>query len=212
MKSKIDDYDILFIDYDSNFKQTEADNMYKEGGYIYDNLTKLTNKGKLVFSFSQPKIGSWNNEVLELTDAGESSRKQHNVDCMITASRGGLKFNPNHIGYFKIAKNRRGEEGIVVPYIRLNNGRFRIIPQDVYNTISCIPDKRNYTDADINRMIDMSNNQMMQIQQQMTIQQGQANQSSGKSKSKGGKGQQPQQTLDPDSIISNAINQFKPLS
>lgn len=77
MISKADEYDVLFVDYDSNFKPTQADNMYKEGGYIYDNLTKLTKLGKLVFCASQPKIGSWRNETLELTDAGESSRKQH---------------------------------------------------------------------------------------------------------------------------------------
>ena len=45
--------------------------MYKEGGYIYDNLTKLTKAGKLIFCASQPKIGSWRNETIELTDAGK---------------------------------------------------------------------------------------------------------------------------------------------
>lgn len=71
MMEKKDEYDVLFIDYDSNFRPTQADNMYKEGGYIYDNLTKLTKEGKLVFCATQPKIGSWRNETIELTDAGK---------------------------------------------------------------------------------------------------------------------------------------------
>lgn len=84
MLANKDSYDVVFIDYDSNFKPTQADNMYKEGGYIYDNLTKLTKAGKLVFCASQPKIGSWRNDTIELTDAGESSRKQHKfLNCAL---------------------------------------------------------------------------------------------------------------------------------
>lgn len=81
MKDRINQFDVLFVDYDSNFRVDKSDNMYKDGGYLYDNLTKLTQAGKLVFVASQPKIGTWNNEVLELSDAGESSRKQHKILC-----------------------------------------------------------------------------------------------------------------------------------
>jgi hypothetical protein len=157
MMERLNEFDVLFVDYDSNFRQTQIDNMYKEGGYIYDNLTKLTKAGKLVFIASQPKIGAWRNEVLELTDAGESSRKQHNVDVMITISRGLPGYNPNHIGRMKIAKNRRGEEGTEVPYIRLNNGRFRILTETVYSIIKGISEKRNYTDDDINKLLATDN-------------------------------------------------------
>lgn len=172
MMSKADEYDVLFVDYDSNFKPTQADNMYKEGGYIYDNLTKLTKLGKLVFVAAQPKIGSWRNETLELTDAGESSRKQHNVDIMITISKGGMTYNPNHIGRMKIAKNRRGEEGVEVPYIRLNNGRFRILTETLYSKLKGIAERRNYTDSDINQMLEMEQQAMVsqssQVHQQQT--------------------------------------------
>ena len=34
MISKADEYDVLFVDYDSNFKPTQADNMYKEGTFM----------------------------------------------------------------------------------------------------------------------------------------------------------------------------------
>lgn len=165
------EYDVLFVDYDSNFKPTQADNMYKEGGYIYDNLTKLTKAGKLVFCASQPKIGSWRNETIELTDAGESSRKQHNVDVMITGSRGGMTYNPNHLGRMKIAKNRRGEEGVEVPYIRLNNGRFRILTETLYSKLKGIAERRNYTDSDINQMLEMEQQAMMSQSNQVHQQQ-----------------------------------------
>lgn len=171
MISKADEYDVLFVDYDSNFKPTQADNMYKEGGYIYDNLTKLTKLGKLVFVAAQPKIGSWRNETLELTDAGESSRKQHNVDIMITISKGGMTYNPNHIGRMKIAKNRRGEEGVEVPYIRLNNGRFRILTETLYSKLKGIAERRNYTDSDINQMLEMEQQAMMSQSNQVHQQQ-----------------------------------------
>lgn len=55
----------------------------------------------------------------------------------------------------KIAKNRRGEEGIEVPYIRLNNGRFRILTETLYSKLKGITERRNYTDSDINQMLDM---------------------------------------------------------
>lgn len=70
-------YDVLFIDYDSNFKSNAADNMYSEYGAIYEKLTKLTMAGKIVFILAQPKVGVWGNEAIELQDVGESSRKQH---------------------------------------------------------------------------------------------------------------------------------------
>lgn len=67
---RIDDYDVFFIDYDSNFKPTKDANMYIEGGYLYDKLTTLTNAGKLVFIAAQPKISAWGKEELELPDVG----------------------------------------------------------------------------------------------------------------------------------------------
>jgi hypothetical protein len=147
---RIDDYDVFFIDYDSNFKPTKEANMYIEGGYLYDKLTTLTNAGKLVFIAAQPKISAWGKEELELPDVGESSRKQHSVDAVIGISAGP---GPNHIGKFTIPKNRRGEVGIVQPYVRLNNGRFITIPDSVYNKIKGIHEKRVFSEGDINAMI-----------------------------------------------------------
>ena len=95
-----------------------------------------------------------------------------NVDIMITISKGGMTYNPNHIGRMKIAKNRRGEEGVEVPYIRLNNGRFRILTETLYSKLKGIAERRNYTDSDINQMLEMEQQAMIsqsnQVHQQQT--------------------------------------------
>lgn len=71
------DYDVLFIDYDSNFMSSAADNLYSEYGKIYDRLTELSGLGKLVFIASQPTKPSWKNEIINMEDIGESARKVH---------------------------------------------------------------------------------------------------------------------------------------
>lgn len=83
-----------------------------------------------------------------------------NVDCAISISKGGMSYNPNHLGRMKITKNRRGEEGVEVPYIRLNNGRFRILTESLYSKLKGISERRNYTDSDINQMIEAEKQQM----------------------------------------------------
>ena len=146
------DYDVLFIDYDSNFKSNVAnENMYLVYGEIYDKLTKLSLAGKLVFILSQPQKFVWKNEVIDMSEIGESARKAACADFIIT--RGRVAGNPNHLGKFKIAKNRRGEEGYEVGSIRLNNGRFIILPDEVYEQLKRETTKRDYTEADINAMI-----------------------------------------------------------
>ena len=79
-------YDLLIIDYDSNIKET-LDNMYKEGGVTYAKM-KTHAKGRCaVLVASQPKQQYWQDEVLPLESASESSKKQHAVDIMITLGR-----------------------------------------------------------------------------------------------------------------------------
>lgn len=162
------DYEVLFIDYDSNFKSNVGnDSMYLVYGEIYDKLTKLSLAGKLVFILSQPQKFVWKNEVIDMSEVGESARKIHTADIVIT--RGRVADNPNHLGKFKIAKNRRGEEGFEIGSIRLNNGRFMILPDEVYNELKRETTKRDYTEADINAMIAQYNrinsNMNRQIQQ-----------------------------------------------
>lgn len=146
------DYDVLGVDYDSNFKANFSENnMYNVYGEIYEKLTILTKRGFLLFVLSQSKVGCWRNPEIELNEIGESSRKQSTSDGVIT--RGKEPGSPNHLGIFKIVKNRRGEVDIKEYSIRLNNGRFMTIPRGVYDQLKSIPDKKDFTAADIEGMI-----------------------------------------------------------
>ena len=149
-------YDVVCIDYDSNFKSgvtgDGANSMYLEYGSIYSKLTELTmDLGLLVFCLCQPKVGVWNNDTIELSDVGESSRKQHTADICITRSR---IDNPNNLGIFKIVKSRRGEVGRKVYSIRLDNGRFIALPKEVFESLKMEKEKRELTEGDINLMIE----------------------------------------------------------
>jgi hypothetical protein len=129
---KNSDYDVLFIDYDSNFKSEASENMYLEYGKIYDRLTELTQLGKLIFIAAQPKVSSWTAEVIEQDMVGESSRKIHSVDMAITGSKA-TEFGNS--GLFKVVKNRRGKAGKTIGYIRLSNGRFKYIDRPLFNSL-----------------------------------------------------------------------------
>lgn len=87
------------------------------------------------------------------------------ADIIIT--RGRVCGNPNHLGQFKIVKNRRGEEGIVDYSIRLGNGRFKSLPKGVYDQLKQEKEKKNYTEADIDGMVRMYNAQLQQINKQL---------------------------------------------
>lgn len=167
MKTK--DYKILFIDYDAGFKNSmggeDSSSMYKSFGDIYDKLTELTALGKLVFILSQLKIGAYSQEVLDMSYIAGSSHKVDVVDFIITRSRGGLEINPNNLGVSTITKNRRGETNVTDYNIRLQNGRFRSLPKKVYDDIKIIREKRCFSEADIDLMINNYNIQYNQAQQ-----------------------------------------------
>lgn len=73
------------------------------------------------------------------------------ADIVITIGR--CIMSRNHLGMMKIAKNRRGEEGVEQPYIRLNNGRFIPLPEEVYDNLKMIKEKRLFTEGEINQLI-----------------------------------------------------------
>lgn len=158
---------IFFIDYDANFKnEAGSDGLYLTFGAIYDLLTKLTAEGKLVYVLSQPKISAFGNEVIEGYDLSDSSKKFHNVDIQI--SRGVCKDSAmKTLGKFKITKNRRGEVGEEFPSIRMPNGRFKVIPKGIYERLKALPEKRNYTDAEIDAMTLEYNNSVGAIKEQI---------------------------------------------
>ena len=147
------DYDVLFIDYDSNFKSNVAtDMMYLVYGEIYDKLSELSVKyNKLVFILAQPIKQSWSLPVIEIDQIGESAKKIHVVDwCMTRAREPG---NVNGLGTSKIVKSRRGEEQVVDYNIRLNNGRFKSLPRAVFQDLCQVQERKNWGEAEIDQMI-----------------------------------------------------------
>lgn len=106
------DFDVAIVDYDSNIASPKTDNLYEAGGIIYTALKGFAEKERcVVYVGSQPKIGCWENEVLDMASASESSRKQHTVDAMITMGR---NKDYKYIGTYNIACLRRGESGVSV--------------------------------------------------------------------------------------------------
>lgn len=130
IKRRSDEFDILMIDYDSNFARDPNLSMYDLYGDTYDKLTELSRMRKLVFVACQPKQCYWRDEVLPLEALGESSRKQHIIDMMI-----GIGKNPNsriRMGKFSIPKNRRGTPGVIKPWIASSEGKFYSCSEMLY--------------------------------------------------------------------------------
>lgn len=168
------EFEVVVIDYDSNLKGAgESDNMYSSFGSVYEKLTELTLMNKLVFVGSQTKVTSWSNEVINMSDVGESSRKQHSADMIIGI---GKTINcPNHLHTFNISKNRRGEIDVKSYSIRLSNGRFFPICKALYDDLKSETEKKNYTEEEISRMNSQYMLQTQRINNQ--LQQTMANQS-----------------------------------
>jgi len=157
------EFDVVIIDYDSNLLGvSDSDNMYNSFGSAYEKFTELTLMNKLVFVGSQTKISSWNNEIVNMSDVGESSRKQHSADMIIGI---GQNINcPNHLHCIHISKSRRGERDVKNYSIRLNNGRFYPICRALYDDLKNETEKRMYTEDAIVTM----NQQYMQQTQIIT--------------------------------------------
>ena len=110
------DYDALIIDYDGNIRPHAKDygggngtSMYVEGGYTYSRVRHLAGKTESTALIGcQSKAGVWNSEFIGIEAASESSKKQHHVDTMITAS---MPDRTVPVGIMHMAKVRRGETG-----------------------------------------------------------------------------------------------------
>lgn len=132
-----EDFDVFVLDYDANLSRS-VDNMYADGEDIYNKLSAIARpthgKYRVVFVASQPKIQYWEEEELPKESANESSRKQAVVDIMITIGRS-QQVKDKHAGIIRIAKARRGNEGVKSPYIVNNGGKFEEIEQHAYRVL-----------------------------------------------------------------------------
>ena len=122
-------YDVVVIDYDSNIRQNELLSSYEQGGELYKEITDIarpsTGNPRLVFVAAQPKQHFWNQELLPLEAAGESSRKQHTVDLMITMGKVDVNTSTHLAGIINLPKVRRGTPNLRTPYKMDNNGVFQ---------------------------------------------------------------------------------------
>ncbi len=128
------EYDVVVIDYDDNFRDAHGDNMYKEGGATYQELTRLANQGGrkvLVMVASQVKQFLWDTECLPENCSASSSQKQAVIDTMITINR---NTEVEYIGTLNIPKQRRGKV-MKCLWKRGMNGEFTEIPHSEYQSI-----------------------------------------------------------------------------
>lgn len=129
-------YNQIIVDYDENIAY-ESDSIYSSGGSVYNKLAlfAITNKS-VVFIASQPKPEFWDQEIIPLNAAAESSKKQKIVDLMITL---GKPSKSSSVGTLFLAKNRRGIDSKVIRLsISGDNARFEQITEDEYNRIKSI--------------------------------------------------------------------------
>lgn len=143
-------FTVAIIDYDGNLKgASDGDSMYNTFGNIYNTLTKLTLSGVSLFVDAQPKVYAWNQQI-EMSDIGESSKKQHAADWIMTISNVNPDC-PNHLYTMKLVKARRGEVGNKDYVIRIQ-GNFHVIEKGLYDNLRIDTEPRNYTYGDLERI------------------------------------------------------------
>ncbi len=133
-------YDMIIVDYADNLLMT-SDFMYEERGTIYTKLHLMgRSNDSVVLVASQPKIEYWEEEIIPLRGAAESSKKQHIADMVMTL---GMAQKDGEVGTLYLAKVRRGRTGALIP-VKTDWLRVKIweIEKDEYDRLTCeIPDK-----------------------------------------------------------------------
>lgn len=101
-------FDLIIVDYADNFVE-ESDQMYQNGGQIYNKLKSLATVNKsVVLTASQPPKCYWSSEIIPFDGVAESSKKLHVVDETITL---GKPTRGANIATGFLAKIREGETG-----------------------------------------------------------------------------------------------------
>ena len=121
-KKFIDEFQVYFIDYDSNLDKPGGDNLYTSYEKVYQYFLELKNVNKnVVFVAVQSSRASMavGQKSIKIDQIGESLRKQQHTDLLIGIGRyspdpvvnqaGSESFlDINQIGSIDILKNRRG--------------------------------------------------------------------------------------------------------
>lgn len=161
-------YKICFLDYDANLSKkgllTSNGGLFEYFEYIYEALTKLSASGRLVYVCSQIKSSFLRDGQLDEASISGSRRKIEIVDACLTLTQN--RDSVNDLCIFKMVKNRRGRPNDMIYAIRLGSGRFRDIPRGVYDQISMLQERREFSDMDIDQMIDQWRRNLQMVQQQ----------------------------------------------
>lgn len=131
-------FDDIIVDYADNLIKDNTQ-MYAEGGAIYDKLALFgRNNQSVIMVASQPKIQYWNEEIIPLEGASESSKKQHIVDLLMTFN---LVDRNSKIGTFFLPKVRRGISGRFIRVMtEWERCTLREITQQAYDMLKADPD------------------------------------------------------------------------
>lgn len=158
-------FSVVVVDHDGNFAgATDGESLYSTYSDIYNDFTKLSMEGRLVLICSQAKIFSWD-KIIGLESLSDSSKKQHVADWIMTISNVNPDC-PNHLYVMSLPKARRGEVGSRAYVIRIQ-GRFIEIPKGLYDQLRQDREKKDYTERDIQNMINQYKAQINKIQQSL---------------------------------------------
>ena len=160
----------VFVDYDACLKMDNgknSDSMYNNFGDAYNEFTKLSMAGVLVFICSQPKVGSWqagqNGGIISLGDLSDSSRKAHIADAVLTISRISGEDTPHNIFLIKLVKARRGKT--IRGFFYRSQARFIEIPKGLAEQLRMDTGDQEYTNQQIMAMAERYKQQEQNIQQ-----------------------------------------------
>lgn len=129
---------VVFADYDSQFASEGAKgSMYEDAVEPYIEASRLKKAGITTFIGCQPRIAYYGQEYLDLNALGESSKKQHAIDFMLSIGSNDEVMQP--CGYIAMPKSRRMFNRFKVPYIRTNSGNMVEVPFSVYQKYRMLP-------------------------------------------------------------------------
>ena len=126
-------YDLIIVDYADNLLM-ESDNMYENGGGLYNKLKGIAANNKcVVLTASQPQRTYFGYEVIPFEGIAESAKKLHVVDICLTI---GKISRDADIATMHLAKIREGLTGVHLRLkLNLNTSKIYEISQKDYDTI-----------------------------------------------------------------------------
>ncbi len=133
--------DVIFVDYDANIYNVDNSHMYDYYGMVYTKLKMYAmTRDVVMFILSQIKITEYSKEIIEKESLEGSSKKQNQLDLLITLGR---SQKSGRVGTMNLAKVRNG----VSRYQRvsLDHWKCSITEIDDEEYQDAINESQNYT-------------------------------------------------------------------